>query len=541
MTMRTNGLLVLFLFAIVACQKNVESSVYSDHQLSKGVRSTNASDSQDSPSSIDDNLLATFGEQMGHPFSIERVVGAFRSLSNEVRSGARESDICSTHKYVRFMPSSENELWEIKKREDLIIYPYPLDCEITEGLVGINNPFLKNGFPQYWCIVEMNYPLEEIICPFALESELWCPSESHLPDVVVSAICHQLLLDSQDYYADNMNDRGTASYVPGGSVRYVDSVLGMKPISGMEVEAFNTWHNYGAISNSYGYFSMGGHSFSSDFRYRFKFSRQDFALRDENNTTDLEYVTGYTHSVISKFFTGDNAKYSAIFQAAEFYYYEQTDVPTPPLNGFWNACLRLLVFPNSSNPNGGTSVGCFFEGGWLFWSRPTIKVYGLSHSGEERGSDQLYGTTIHELGHAMLYGMDSNNYYSVEKRVRESVAHGAKYTFTRLRYPMFSDYYYSIDKYTAIIRDLCDEVKPVSCPRWYDHLTQLTITVSSPFTYDDDINSCYTFSDVIEAVRTCHTPQEWKNRLHNLYPYTTEEKLNNAFSFWFDLNSNWNE
>ena len=536
MTMRLNGLLVLSLFAIVACQKNVESSVCSDHELSKGVRSSNASNRQDSPSSIDDNLLATFGEQMGHPFSIERVVGAFRSLSNEVRSGARESDICSTHKYVRFMPSSENELWEIKKREDLIIYPYPLDCEITEGIVGINNPFLKNGFPQYWCIVEMNYPLEEIICPFALESELWCPSESHLPDVVVSAICHQLLLDSQGFYADNMNDRGTTSYVPGGSVRYVDSILGMKPISGMEVEAFNTWHNYGAVSNSYGYFSMGGHSFSGDFRYRFKFSRSDFALRDENNTTDLEYVTGYTHAVISRFFTGDNAKYSAVFQAAEFYYYEQTDVPTPPLNGLWSACLRLFVHPNSMYAGEGQMGACsefsVTNEVLSLWHRPIIDVYGLHRSGEIMGSDELYGATIHELGHAMHFEMNHSLFSSIEYRVKESVASGIEWFFTLPRYPGYDNLDFAVNADTGIIRDLCDGIKPVSCYWLYDN----NEFINHYAEYYDEINSSFTISEVIDAVQTCVSPQEWNNRLYTL-GHIPGEELHNAFAFWFNYNN----
>ena len=78
-------------------------------------------------------VLATFGPQTGHPFSMENVLKAYGNLPGETRASFSDETIYPTHIYVRFMPSTEEELWNVKQRNDLDVYQYPLDCEVTEG------------------------------------------------------------------------------------------------------------------------------------------------------------------------------------------------------------------------------------------------------------------------------------------------------------------------------------------------------------------------------------------------------------------------
>lgn len=57
-----------------------------------------------------------------------------------------------------------------------------------------------------------------------------------------------------------------------------------------------------------------------------------------------------------------------------------------------------------------------------------------------------------------------------------------------------------------------------------------------PVTYVDTISYLYTYADLIEALKTCETPLEWKNRIYSLYPGRASlTQLENAFIFWFDL------
>ena len=478
---------------------------------------------------ISDDLLATFGEQTGHPFSMDRVMKAYNSLPGDMRSGISESDIQPTHKYVRFMPASEEQMWSIEKRSELNLYPYPLDCEITEGFVGINNPFLLNGLPQYWCIVDLQYPLDNMGCPYEIESELWYPKDNRSTNPAISFLVSSLLSSSTNNGFVGGTREATLYYL-NGSIKYWDDTLLTTPISGIEVEVFDHANNsYSSLTDDNGVYYLSECYFDDVFRFRIKFSRHDFSFHYETNLTSIEYLSNWTQSSINLVFMGSNAKYAAIFQAAEHYYYSQTEVPTPPLNTLWTARLKIRFFPNDSDPDG-AALGYFYRTGVSYYERPCIDIYGKYSNNASAESVELFSTTTHELAHAMHYSMDKNLFDSIENNVKESVATGIEYFFTLARYPTLIKNF-CIGMYTAIIRDLCDGAKTVVCTLKYD--TQLESIVDCYATYYDDVNSYYSLSETIEAVRTCVTFQQWNNRIYQLY-HGPGEELYNAFDFWFE-------
>lgn len=84
------------------------------------------------------------------------------------------------------------------------------------------------------------------------------------------------------------------------------------------------------------------------------------------------------------------------------------------------------------------------------------------------------------------------------------------------------------------MRDLVDGTKTVQCGVYYDG-SALSL-YNPPVTYVDTISYLYTYADLIEALKTCKTPLEWKNRIYSLYPGRASlTQLENAFIFWFDL------
>ena len=475
--------------------------------------------------------IAKFGPQTGHPLSIERVLSAYDQLSEDSRYGVARSQLTPTHRYVRFMPSSEEQMWNIQKNDVLDLYSYPLDCEISEGFVGIVNPFLLNGFPQFWCIVSNDVFLDSKDCPFVIESLLWIPdnlfSENRsdcFPQKFISSIMSVLL---PGYYIEE----GVTRLSPFGIIRYMDTYLGQTPIEGITVQAFNFWQSYSALTNHNGYFYMSGASFNGDYRFRVKFSRSDFVIRHDDSNTDLEFVSSITPSIYQNF-TGDYAKYSVVFQAAEHMYYKQTDIPQPPLSSFWNTRLRIRVFADSFDPN---AVGRFHSPEWYeFFQGPRIDIYGLFDVGDPLTSDQLYGTAIHELGHAIHYGLNGSLYDSIQRRVKESFANGIELFYALQRYSDYDFDYYSVELYTGIMRDIMDECKFVHCYNYYDRVTNTTTTLTQ--SYYDDIYYGLTIAQLVESVRTCTSPQQWFNRIYQLYHLPGEE-LSNAFDFWFDFSN----
>ncbi|MBO4455929.1 MAG: hypothetical protein J5695_04010 [Bacteroidales bacterium] len=487
--------------------------------------------------------VATFGEQTGHPFAINRVKDILYSLPTEVVRNIDISSLKPTHYYVRFMPSSREEMELIQLRKELNLYPYPLDCEITEGFVGINNPFLINGFPQFWAIVPIDYIIDGIGCSVAIESELWCPSflcesenaakesilTKNMEQLLYDIICNSVETDS----TDNGSQRNTSSYYPLGYVRYQDdtfnSICGLQ---GMEVEAYSFWNSYTGISNVNGYVSFGSNSFNGSFRFRLKFYRDDFSIKVEDSTSDLEYVTDSGTNSLNVLFSGDYSKYSAAFYAAQRYYYQLLDIPRPPVSSFWLARLWIHVHPVDAHTQGWYGYYHTEFGVFLWINRPTIHVYGKDRDGLSIMSSGIYGTTIHELTHAMHYGIDSDLYYSIQPRVKESLARGIELYLTTQRYPGYT-VGYNINRYTALMRDLTDGVKTVSCSYYYYDDTGSTPI--EPMTYNDNVNGSYTYAELVEAIKTCTTPQQWFSRTYSLYNRVIGPVLYAPFRFWFDL------
>ena len=487
--------------------------------------------------------LATFGEQTGHPFSMENVLKAYGNLSVETRAAFSADQIAPTHKYVRFVPTCDGEADAVLSHTELDIYQYPLDCEITEGFVGIDNPFAVNGFPQYWTVVPADCPLDQFDCPYEVESDLWMPE--YLEDAPVRSsewrfdfeLLDELCREQGVVNPVSPDTRGSSTYYPRGNVKYSDTELGIVGIEGMVVEAYTFWHNYKATSvGSMGNLNFGSASFKGDFRYRIKFKRDDFAVRESENKTDLEYITDKTTLGLYRTFMGNDAKYCSVFQAAQRYYYKPIDIPRPPKNGFWKACLRIQVLPEQAALNG--IMGEYKElDRVILADRPMVYIFGMKREGEtkvDRTSVELYGTAIHELTHAMHNEMEGGSYDAVEHRVKESLARGIQLYLTTQRYPNYSlEGSYSIDFYTAIMRDLADGIKMVECNQFESEGDHYAIRPLKA--YSDRIDSAYTIPELVEAVKTCRTPQDWYTRIQALYPNRVplDIFLIEAFNFWF--------
>jgi hypothetical protein len=249
---------------------------------------------------------------------------------------------------------------------------------------------------------------------------------------------------------------------------------------------------------------------------------------------------------LNRTFTGESAKYSVIFQAAQRYYYQENEgIPRPPMNGTWKACLRFHVYDFSDEE--GRGIGAFtFDKRDLLVERPVVLIWEYSGT-YELSSDELYGAAIHELTHAMHFNMDTDLYGSIEKRVKESFAFGLQYYLTTQRYSDYwanhRDDYCTINQYADIMRDLADGDKMVSCSEAVDNDGN-KVPSGFPTMYHDKISYAFTIPELVETVKTCKTPQDWYTRILTLYPNRVpiDVYLMDPFKFWYtDFEKDLNE
>ena len=83
------------------------------------------------------------------------------------------------------------------------------------------------------------------------------------------------------------------------------------------------------------------------------------------------------------------------------------------------------------------------------------------------------------------------------------------------------------------MRDLVDEEKTVTC--YYHYYDGIDDPLEGTTSYDDTVNQVYSYPELVEAVKTCTTPNQWFNRIYSLYHRLTGQDLYTPFSFWFDL------
>ncbi len=165
------------LFFFCGCQKEViiqNASIESDLILNSNVEHD-----------VYENEVpnAVIGNRIPNPYSLENIKAAFNRLPEETKAGYSESDIIATHTYIAFTPSNEDELYAVKaiKDDEMVLYHYPQDYEISDGRIVKDPRFTKNGYSYKWAYVPKGYDLSKIKCPYEILYDVYSP-DIELPD-----------------------------------------------------------------------------------------------------------------------------------------------------------------------------------------------------------------------------------------------------------------------------------------------------------------------------------------------------------------------
>jgi hypothetical protein len=192
--------------------------------------------------------------------------------------------------------------------------------------------------------------------------------------------------------------------------------------------------------------------------------------------------------------------YSKIFRASFRYYYKSINgLRRPPENSFWGVQVHIRAH-NEADPDG-----------TLGFHDPSRRFLGLGNAvhiyDPARASNAIFGTTIHELGHASHWNMSSNGGYDdAETIVTESWARGVQWSIGNLEYPGYQPPYFT--NYTGVVQDMIDPVGG------YDQVTG------------------YTIREIEDALIGQKTWSTWRTNIFNTYNNGTENNLANLFDFW---------
>jgi hypothetical protein len=408
------------------------------------------------------------GEKLENPYSVKNMKKALKALNenNLLKSVATDDGIEATDLYVRFLPSTEEELDQLKEDTTLELFDYPLDYEIEEGGEYYHDPSLPDtAITWQYTSVPVNFQFPDIEYEILDSLYLYDEDDNSTKSVSVSYFDWVKLEDKAFEITGNLEEDSdttlsekSSKWRPSGTI----TANGM-PVVGCKVRARRLLKVKTTYTDNNGDFSTG--SFRHTVNYSIKWERGDFDIR--SGTWGQAYYNGpKRHSAwILNITGGASLRYAFIHQAAVDYFYRNPFGTSSPLESKWyRSNLKIAYYDKDGDVNGDWAKWR----NWFTW--PHIRIY-KSNDGVERTTTEIYATTIHEMAHSahfqkIVKASGSNrisDFINAETKLKESWAVGMQTLFTRYfidssydRYRNVSTYHRT-GNYTEIVLELIEK------------------------------------------------------------------------------------
>lgn len=484
---------------------------------------------------IEPEGMMMLGEKLNNPYSVSNMILAYKALMPQTRSDINCDEISATHRYVKFIPKTEEELSLLKTDSTLTLFQYPLDYEIIQ-YGSYRDPNIPDSQPTpLYCSVPIDKELPAGVEAEILEN-LFIPDESETETkagVGFSESFVDALVEKSFELTGNIDDitpctrAKKSKWVPQGSVCYFDTEKHVElPIEGLQIRCRRWFTTYTAYTNSDGSFKCkSSETFKNPANYSIVYERYDFEIRDAWLST-AKYDGPKTEgawNVSIKSTDKTQIYYSTIFRAAYKYYFEDIHgLSRPPQNSFWKTQLKIKASKDVKSYYGFHNPKYRFAG-------VGCQVQLFVH---DENIDDIFGETIHELSHAVHWRLYKSDYKDASEFVKESWARGVQHFLTKDVYPDYSVPYYSTVSYTAIVRDLIDG-KGIRkfCSQYFDMNVGYANYYDTSKDYIDNVEG-YSLQEIETSLNGVRNADGWKNNLIKLFDNETEEYLDDAFNFW---------
>lgn len=192
------------------------------------------------------------GEKLENPFSVANMRKALDILKLKNKQYKdTEFDIETTHLYLRFKPKDEQELNILEADSTLVLYSFPLDREIPEGLTSYHDASIPKNKPTFqYCVVPVTYDFPHDIKVKILE-ELYLPEEDQrtssrsLGNLLYDLEKEAFAITGNEFDKVKSGKNNTAArnsgFTPSGRIRVWDDVIGSTTTT---TRTFSHWEYY---------------------------------------------------------------------------------------------------------------------------------------------------------------------------------------------------------------------------------------------------------------------------------------------------------
>lgn len=202
------------------------------------------------------NEEIVLGKKLEIPHTVENMQKALKKVSSNLKSNAI---IQTTDYYVRFRPSTPEELEKLRMDLNLLLFTYPLDYEFTADGDYYNDPNIDDDQLQwYYTVVPVNFNFPDVNYEILENAFLYHQDRVNQFN---EAFYDDLELESE-LLTNNISEEEYNQYKAGtlkkknarGCITAEDNVFGRVPLKGIKIKAQNFLNISYTFTNSSGCF-----------------------------------------------------------------------------------------------------------------------------------------------------------------------------------------------------------------------------------------------------------------------------------------------
>ena len=481
------------------------------------------------------------GKQLENPYSIENMRKALDNLNANGRT-ASDFNIETTDLYIRFLPADSLELEAIASDTTLELYDHPLDFEIEQEGNWYHDSTIPDHLPTYqYTVVKPDYIFNDTI-QYEILAELFIPveieEEIENGRVAIDLNLLDAIEDESLRLTDNWEETVTdpnarcrrRCWNPSGRIR-VREVEGIRNLNWLPVENikvrvrrwFTIKTDYTDANGNY----RINHRFRRDVNYSVKFETP-YAKISNWIGFDTHYDGPKRRGAWNVDFDWHSESWvrATLINAIVEYrvQYHRTGIQNPYPISYWAGGEAV----NKLNVRAVFKKGT----GDMFPVRANrIRIYSeFTDNRGNKGTDDLYAVTFHELGHQSHWKLNRWNITWSKKILRESWADYIEHIFIQQYYSNSPSDKQNDDKnemsdgYSAIFIDLVDNENQ-----------RFTRGHGGNINFPDDDVDSYSVTQLQNAVKNSRKLEHVRDYLRDNYNNGTQGNLNDLFDFYIDI------
>lgn len=400
------------------------------------------------------------GNQLQNPYTVANMHVAKDSLIAQGINGASSINVRIIKIYIRFLPQNISELDQIEEDlPNLVLFATPLDRKIERPATWYRAPGLSDSVPNpQYTVVDANFSYATV--QWEKLDDIYIPEEDVqlTNDTLIKGMVYQsyTLTGNSEYlparpkgWFDDIFDGWLDRWNPQGRIRVWDDALnGLIPVDGVPIRTASftrigiTYTNSnGDYYESNNYLTQVHHSIlwrrPNEFRIKDSFlanALYNGPVKKGDWNVDIGGASSSYRSM----------RYATMFRACHRYFNKYRGGLDDPDLWF----TLNLIYKDESGSG-------FYQGNVPLPIWPNIKVWGKYGDGTFRKTENIFSTTLHEIGHASHWKkVGPLKMAKAGPLIRESWANAIEWHLTRIEYASWSAF--TLEMYDETAEGIAD-------------------------------------------------------------------------------------